>query len=84
MVNPSIKSADPKHHNPCNFTNNVRFPNPLSETANIEAGLEGLWRLARKANRMALAWKLMSDMVSEGVGVNECILSLFSLTRNGF
>ena len=41
---------------------------PLTTTAGQNAGIEGLWRLGIKANKMALAMKLIEDMDKECIG----------------
>ena len=34
-------------------------------------GMTGLWRLGRSANKLALSWKFMEDLVNDNIGVNE-------------
>ena len=44
---------------------------PLSKTANLKAGLDGLWKLGRKSSKMALAWKFLQHMDAKSLGVNK-------------
>ena len=57
-----------------------RVPNALSETATLEAGATGLWNASMRICMQALAWKLLSELKSNGVGTNE--IEIAEVRRN--
>ena len=43
----------------------------VTSTADLDAGLTGLWRIGKKMCLQALAWKLLQELEDSGVGTNE-------------
>ena len=42
------------------------------ETQSIKkTGYDGLWKLGKRVNRLALEWKLMEDLSKEGLGTQD-------------
>ena len=48
----------------------------------MRTGTTGLWNLGRKTVKMALSWKLLTDLAQEGIGVNEVEAQAWTRTWN--
>ena len=44
---------------------------PVKHTVKKRTGLDGLWKLGRRVNKLVLSWKFLGDLHEEGIGVNE-------------
>ena len=53
-----------------------------STTVNTEAGIRGLWRQGVKVNKLAASWKMMEDLASKKIGVNEVERDAWNRTAN--
>ena len=53
-----------------------------STTANINAGIRGLWKLGTLASNLALSWKLIEDLAEESIGVNEVEMAVWTRSVN--
>ena len=63
--------GNPKHLNPQAPNLGRENFNELPTTANLDAGLTGLWRIGRRMCLQSLAWKLLEDLKKSGIGTNE-------------
>ena len=58
--------------------------NPIpswKDTVNQRTGTTSLWKLGKKTNRMALSWKWLEDLTTEGIGIREIESQAWRRTR---
>ena len=77
--------SEPEYHKspPRNLIDKMGVSqNHHEQTVNVRTGTTGLWNLGRKTVKMALSWKLLTDLAQEGIGVNEVEAQAWTRTWN--